>query len=156
MLAGGDPSAAVDLAEGAVAQHRAVGRQRLSQDLLAVGDEEEREAPPRHLAEGAVVERRDDGLAGPRRRNDKVPVTVVSVALDHQGIEHPLLVRIGTHIEVGEVDLRRPDRAPIVFAQGARQLVAVSLGVIGDEVLGLPVAGERHPDPVDHMAGVDG
>ena len=47
VLAGGDPPAAVDLAEGAVAQHRPVGRQRLPQDLLAVGDEEEREAPPR-------------------------------------------------------------------------------------------------------------
>lgn len=157
VLALGDPAAAVDLAEGAVAQHRAVGRQRLSQDLLAVGDEEEREAPARRLAEGAVVERGDHGLAGPRRRDDEVAVAVVAVALDHQGVEHPLLVRVGPHIEVGEVDRGcGSDRAPIVFAQGARQLVAVALGVVGDEVLGLPVAGERHPDPVDHVAGVDG
>lgn len=61
MLALGEPPATVDLAEGAVAQHRAVGRQRLAQDLLAVGDEEEREAPTRRLAEGAVVECGDDG-----------------------------------------------------------------------------------------------
>ena len=156
VLAGGDPPAAVDLAEGAVAEHRAVGRQRLPQDLLAVGDEEEREAPARGLAEGAVVERGDDGLAGAGRRDDEVAVAVVAVALDRQRVEHPLLVGVGTHVEVGEVDRGRgSDRAAIVFAQRARQLLAVALRVIGHEMLGLPVARERHPHPVDDVAGVD-
>ena len=37
----GDPSSAVKLPEGAVAQDRAIGRERLSQDLLAVGNEQQ-------------------------------------------------------------------------------------------------------------------
>ena len=42
----GDPAAAVDLAERPVAQDRAVGRQRLPQDLLAVRDEQQRQVAP--------------------------------------------------------------------------------------------------------------
>jgi hypothetical protein len=84
-------------------------------------------------------------------------VAVVAVALDHQGVEHPLLVRVGPHVEVGEGDRRGlPDRAPLVLTQRLRELLAVALGVVGDEVLGLPVAGEGHPHPVDHVAGIDG
>ena len=39
----GDPAAAVDLAERAVAQHGAIRRQRLPEDLLAVRDEQQRQ-----------------------------------------------------------------------------------------------------------------
>ena len=82
----------VHLAEGAVAQHLAVGPPGLLENLPAVGDEEER--PP----EAPVVERGDDGLPRPGGRDDEVAVPIVHLALGLEGLENALLVRTGTDL----------------------------------------------------------
>ena len=152
----GDLAAAVDLAEGSVAQDGAIRRERLPEDLLAVGDEQQREVLAGPGAELAVVERGNDGLAGPGRRDDEVAMTVVPFALGRQRVEHPLLMRVRADIEVGERDRRAlAERASVVLAQRLRKLVAVDVRVVVLEVLGRPVALERHPDAIDDVRSVD-
>ena len=65
---------------------------------------------PRSLPKLPVVERRDDGLPGPSRRDDEVAMASVTLALDRQPLEHPLLVRIRVNVEADERDARRQRR----------------------------------------------
>ena len=81
----GSRAADVQLAEGRVGEHLAVGPQRLLEDLLAVRDEQQRRSVAGvGLHRPPVVERGDDRLAGPGRGDDQVAVAVVDVALDVQ------------------------------------------------------------------------
>jgi hypothetical protein len=82
-------------------------------------------------------------------------MTVMAVTLDGQGLEHPLLMRVGPDIKVGELDRRGlAERAAIVLAQRDGQLVAIDGRVVRLEVLRGPVALERHADAVDDVRRV--
>ncbi len=94
-----DLAAAVLLAERAVLEHGAVGSHRLLEDLVAVRDEQEGEVGARAREQLLVVERGDHGLAGPGRRDHEVAVPPVALAFERERVEHPLLVRVGAHVE---------------------------------------------------------
>src|ERR1019366_8774185 len=111
----------------------------LTEDLFAMRNEQEREIriPVKKLP---IVEGRDDGLSGSRRRDDEVAVAVMPIALDHQRVEHSLLVRIWPNVQIGEGDRRGlPQRPPIVISQSQRQLLPVDRWVVRVEMLRRPV-----------------
>ncbi len=97
----GDPAPTVDLSKRAVAEDGPVGRQRLPEDLLAMGNEQQRQvAMP--VDKLPVIERSDDSLACPGRGNHEISVTVVPLALDCQRVQHPLLVWVRPHVKTRE------------------------------------------------------
>ena len=106
MAARRGPPAREKLTEIASPQHSPVGRERLSQDLLAMGDEQQRQSALVAVEELAIVERSDDGLARARCRHHQIAMAIVPLPLDHQRIEHPLLMRIRPHVEAGKRDRR--------------------------------------------------
>lgn len=67
-----------------------------------MGDEEKRESVAGLLAEGAIVQRRNDGLPGSGGSYDQVAVTIVSLALHLQTIEDELLMRVRPDIQTRE------------------------------------------------------
>ena len=85
---------AEDLAEVGVLEDRGVRRPALVEDAPAVSDEEQAGLAAELVAQPAVVERGHDGLAGARRGDEQVAVTVVAVTLRLQLLEHPRLVRL--------------------------------------------------------------
>ncbi len=121
-----------------------------------MGDEQQRGVAAAPAAKLGVVERGDDGLAGPGRGDDEVRVAALALALDRERVEHSLLVRVGADIEVGERDRRRlTERAAVVLPQRSREVVAVDGGVVSLEMLGVPVALERRLDAADQVRGVN-
>lgn len=115
-------TADVQLAEGAVGQHLPVGPQRLLQDLLSVGDEQQRRA----MRQTRVVERRDDGLAGAGCGDDQVAVPVVQLALELEPVQDHLLMRVGTDLQAAH---GKGDRAPVLRARRDRERLVEPLGV---------------------------
>ncbi len=90
----------VELAEGCIRQHLAVGAQRLFENLPAVRDEEQRGFAP-VLAQPPVVQRRDDGLPRAGGGDDQVVVMAVDGACHLEPVEDLLLVRVWTHVQAG-------------------------------------------------------
>ncbi len=68
-----------------------------------MGDEQQREILARLREQLLVVERGNHGLAGPGRRDHEVAVPAVTLPFQRERVEHPLLVRVGAHIEVREL-----------------------------------------------------
>ena len=128
--------------------------ERLLEDLFPVGDEQQGQiAVP--FDELAVVECSDDGLPGARRGDDEVAVPIVALALDHERVEHALLMRVRPHVKAGERDRRcLAERALVVLVKCPLQLLAVDGRVVELEVLRRPMALEHHPHAVDDMRGV--
>ena len=103
MLAGfGPASAGKDLAEGRVLQHRTERRAALPEDLLPVGDEQKSKWAAGPANERGVIECRDHGLPSAGRGHDEVSMSVVSVSLHHEVLEHSTLVGVRDHVEPGE------------------------------------------------------
>ena len=118
-------------------------------------DEQQRQVATSLREQLPVVQRGDHGLAGAGRSDHEIAMTVMAVTLDRQGLEHPLLMRVGPDIKVGERDRRGlAERAAIVLAQRDRQFVAIDGRVVRLEVLRGPVALERHADAVDDVRRV--
>ena len=93
----------VQLAEVTVTEDLPVGAHRLLEDLAPVGDKEQTR-PLVARAESAVVQCRDDGLAGARRGDDEIAVPIVDGPLACNRVEHLLLVREGPDFQAGERD----------------------------------------------------
>ena len=107
------------------------------------------------LGELLVVEGGNHRLAGTGRRDDQVAVAIVALSFKFEPLQHALLMRVRRDVDVGEGDRAVTERATAVFVQGSTQILAVDRRVVGLEVLGLPVAGESHSHPVDHVPGID-
>ena len=117
--------------------------------------EEEREVATALLEELPVVQRGNHSFPCAGRSDDEVPVAVVTIALDRQGFQHPLLMRVRPHVEVGKRDRRcLTERAAIVLAERELQLLTVDRGVVRLEVLRRPVTLEGHSNPIDDMRGI--
>ena len=67
-----------------------------------MGDEEQGGPCSRPVAEAPVVKSCDDGLAGSRRCDDEVAVTVMHDAFDVELLEHLGLMGVGADLETGE------------------------------------------------------
>jgi hypothetical protein len=132
----------VELAELPVSQHRPEDVAALLQDLPAVRDEEETRTRP--LArEAAVVEGRDQRLAGPRRRDHKVSMTAMALPLRSELLQDLHLEGIRTQLE-GRHGRGRGE------SPGLRQRLVESLRVpirvVVLELAVLPVAVERRSE----------
>jgi hypothetical protein len=88
-----------DLAKVWVLEDRGIRRPALIEDAPAMRDEEQLRLAPELIAEAAIVERRHHGLACAGRGDEQVPVAVVAVALGLQLLEHPCLMRLGSHVK---------------------------------------------------------
>ena len=136
------------LAEGGVAQGVAEGGEALVEDLLAVGDEQQAGAGE-PLAEASVVDGGHHGLAGAGGGHEEVAV-VALLAGDVDLLEQPLLEG-----RRAQLDRAEDDERAVVGAAGAALLLVELVGVVGDEVAGLPVAVEHGLELVDDV-GVAG
>src|SRR5689334_24365194 len=115
----------MDLTEVAAPEDRSIGRQRLAEDLLAMGNEQEGElsVPVDQLA---VIEGSDDRLARSGRCDNEVAMSIVTVPFDHQRFEHSLLVGVRTDLEIGEGDRRElAERSTVVLLQRSLEFVPV-------------------------------
>jgi hypothetical protein len=85
----------VQLTEGAIAEDMPERDQRLLEDLLAMGDEQElqRTSAADFFAQAFVIERRDDGLARAGRGDDEIAPAVVPVTLGVELVEDLALMR---------------------------------------------------------------
>jgi hypothetical protein len=145
---------AVDLAERAVAQDGPERGTALLENSLPVSHEQHREITARPLPQLPVVQCRHHGLAGPGGRHDEVAMAIVTLALDHQPLEHSLLVRIGMDIEPDERDARA-SVAVSVSAQRAIEPLPAGGWVVPLEMLGRPVGLKHRAHPFDHILRVD-
>ena len=130
----------VELAEGGIAQHLAEGGQGLQQDLLAVGDQQQRRRLGRGELLGEVgreaghVEGGEHGLAGAGGDHHEVVPALVERTLSRQRIEHLALVGVGPQIEPhgGGAGIRRggrihpPGLAELVIEANLRNIAGVS------------------------------
>ena len=148
----GDPAAAVDLAERPVAQHRAIGRQRLPQDLLAVRDEQQRQvaAALRRAAGSRARRRRSCRFRSPRRRGCDAGrgarARPSAPRASAAGADTGRTSRLANEI----VDASPSDRRSC-SRSASLELLAVDRRVVGLEVLRRPMALERHPHAVDDV-----
>ena len=94
-------SMAIDeqLAEGSVAKNRPIGGQALRQDLATVRNEQQA-GILQALPEPAVVERRDERLAGAGGGHDEVAVAMMPLALGLEALEHLALERPRLQVEM--------------------------------------------------------
>ena len=75
-------------------------------------DEQQREVATVDVAgESAVVQGRDDGLAGPGRRDDQISVTIVDGSFGVELFEHFGLIGLGVHLKTGQGDGKPVTRA---------------------------------------------
>ena len=150
-----DVPADIQLAEGAVAEDLAVGAQRLLEDLLAVGDEEQAR-PFAPCTEAAIVEGGDDGLAGAGCGDDEVAVPVVQGAFGVEGLKDLLLMRVGPHVKAGDEEARR-GAAALRCLHGAFEPLAVGVvvGVVGRVFVRMPVGLEGRGELVEEARGRD-
>ncbi len=141
MLAGDGVAPRQQFTERTVPHHRAVSRERLPENLFAVGDEKQRRPPTHTLGKLPVVERGDNRLARAGRGDHQVAVPVVNLAFHRKRVEHAFLMRVGRHVEVGEADRRAlAKRAAIVLVKGLLQVITIQIRVVPLEVFRLPVA----------------
>src|SRR3954451_18316221 len=91
------------------------------------------------LDEPLVVKSRNDRLAGTRRRDHEVSVSVVYLALHLQAIKHLGLVGVGANRETRDRDRSAGTCAPPCFRQHFVEAVRVQVWVIGYEGWILPV-----------------
>ena len=115
-------AAGQQLAELGVAQHLAVGAQRLTQDLLAVRNEQQARPPAFGLAGAAVVEGGHNCLASPGGGHQQV-ARAATGTFGSQLLQHLLLVGLGLQVE--EADRRRRFAAERLAAQRGGQRLAV-------------------------------
>ena len=101
-------SADEQIAEVLIAEHGAVGGQRLPKDLLAMSDEQQRRAAAGGAAESLVVKGRDHRLARARCRDNQVAALALHLPLGSQDVQDLFLERIGPEVEQGERDLTAP------------------------------------------------
>lgn len=88
------------LAEVRAAQHLAVGRQRLNQNLDAVRDEQQARRRAELVRDALVIEGGDHRLAGAGRGDEQIAAASVP-PLRRQAIEHRLLKRLRPQIKPG-------------------------------------------------------
>ena len=155
----GSRAADVGLAEGAVPQHRAEHAAALAQDLLAMGDEQQRGVGPA-IAEPPVVEGGDHGLAGAGGGHDEVAPAVVPLAFGFELVEDAGLERLGRDVEEGDVDAvvatRGGRRATPGLGDGGIEAFAVALRVVVLELRRLPVGIEGGPHLREQLGVADG
>ena len=129
------------LAEARIAERVPERRERLRQDLLAMGDEQEgRPAPSVDLR--GVVERRHDRLARAGGGDEQVPVMTLRTG------QRDLLEQ--ARLERQRVQLGRRQHDPVA-ASLALQAGGELGGVVVDEILVLPVRLEDGPHLVDDV-----
>jgi hypothetical protein len=135
-------SADPEFAERVVSQGVPEGGQALTENLFAVGDEEQ--ASSREpLPQPRIVERSHDGLAGAGGRGEQVPV-VACGARKFQLLEEPFLERFRAQLDGAQEDLRARGRC-------RSEVPKKVLAHVGDEVAAVPVALEHRRDLVDDV-----
>ena len=132
-------------AERTVTQHMAEGGAALAQDLLAMGDEQQL-GRIELGAQVAVVECGHDRLAGTSGGDDQA-VRTSSPTLDLQLFQDRLLKRIRRDVERRQICC--------LILDGAAQGVVELGGVVGFEVVGLPVGLEGRFERADHVGVQD-
>jgi len=93
----------MEFAKSRVCQDLPIGAQRLFQDLLPMGHEQQ--GWSRWIvgvAEAPVVQGRDNRLAGSGCGDDHVAVSIVHPSLHRKGFQHLRLVRVRPNLETGE------------------------------------------------------
>ena len=139
-----------DLAKGVVAQHLAIGAQRLLEDLLAVRHEQQPRPPTRLLAQPLVVEGRHHRLAGAGGGDHQVAPAAV-IALDLQLVEHLLLIGLGLEVEVGRAGVQL---IPRLASERLAQCLAMCWvgGVVGLELAVFPKRLEVRAGTLEEIA----
>ena len=160
----GDLAIHVELAEGGIAQHLAEGGERLLQDLLAVGDQQQGRGIGRGEALGKVgvqtghVEGGEHGFAGAGGGHHQVVPAVVQRALGRQLIKHLALVGVGPQIEPHRQSAAAS--GGIVTAGEGELVIEAGLldggGVIGLEFALFPVGVEGGLELAEHRRGFQG
>lgn len=69
-----------------------------------MGNEQQAEIATMRLAQSPVVQRSDDGLAGPGGGDDKVPMPSQKLTLGVELLQHFSLVGLGLHFQAGQGD----------------------------------------------------
>lgn len=137
----------IELPEGGIAQHLAKGGQGLQQDLLAVGDQQQRRRFGRGELLGEVgreagqIEGGEHGLAGAGGGHHEVAPALVERTLSRQGIEHLALVGVGPqgepHRRGGGAGTRCGGR---IHTPGQGELVIEAIALLGGGGIGLEFA----------------
>lgn len=125
------------LAARPISQHCPVGMKTLRQDLAPVRHEQQRRIL-QTLAKAAVVECRDQGLAGTSSRDDQVPESMMSFSFRLQALKH--LALEGPRLQVEVEDLRR--HRDNGRTNGAVEAVGVARWIVGLVVGVSPIAFE--------------
>ena len=132
------------LAEGSVAEDCPIRRQALRQNLATVRDEQQAgilQARP----ELTIVERGHEGFACTGGCDDEVSVSVMSLALSVEALEHLALERPRLEVEMEDLRCLREDGRP----HSAIKPVRVARGIVR-LVVGIgPVALERRLELLD-------
>src|SRR5262245_54575226 len=102
----------VALAERSIAHDVTERRLALREDLVAVGDEEER-VDVAGIAEAPVVEAGDDGFAGPGSHDYEVPMPVVNRTLGREFVEDLSLVAPWPNLERCQFNRQISRTAPL-------------------------------------------
>ena len=137
----------IQLPEGGIAQHLAEGGQGLQQDLLAVGDQQQRRRLGRGELLGEVgmeaghVEGGEHGFAGAGGGHHEVAPALVERPLGRQGVEHLALVGVGRqgeqHRRGGGAGSRCGGR---IHPPGQGELVIEAIALLGGGGIGLEFA----------------
>jgi len=137
----------IELPEGGIAQHLAEGGEGLQQDLLAVGDQQQRRRLGRGELLGEVgmetghIEGGEHGFAGAGGGHHEVAPALVERPLGRQGIEHLALVGVGPqgepHRRRGGAGTRCGGR---IHTPGQGELVIEAIALLGGGGIGLEFA----------------
>jgi hypothetical protein len=101
-----------------------------------------------------VVERGHDRLADAGGGHDQVAMAVMQPPLRVQRFEDLLLMRQRTHLEAGQAHHGGRRGTPVsCVCKRVVEVVAVLVGVVGDEGVRLPVGVERGGELPDQVGG---
>ena len=117
--------------------------------------EEKTQRPAGPADQVPVVERRDDGLSRPGGGHDEVAMAIMAVALDHQILEHPALVRVRDYDKPAEARARDVLRLALPLApERVLKSLRITAGLVLLEGVVVPIGVKRRSHALDDRRGL--